>query len=89
MPWTDQDDYRKRVGRRIQRARLRAGFETQTQLAQALGVADNQVNRWEKGRHMPSPRMLERIANALGVPAESFLFDSDDDEDDLPLAAAS
>ena len=32
--------------------------------------------------------MLERIANALGVPAESFLFDSDDDEDDLPLAAA-
>jgi len=75
------DDYRKRVGRRIRRARLRAGLNTQTKLAQALGVSDNQVNRWEKGRHMPNPPMLERIANTLGVPAESFLLPDDDDDE--------
>jgi transcriptional regulator with XRE-family HTH domain len=85
-----QDDYRKRVGRRIQRARKDKHW-SQHQLAQAVDVQDNAVSRWENGRHMPSPPMLERIGNALGVPAESFLLVSDDEDEgfDLPLAAAS
>ena len=84
-----QDDYRKRVGRRIQRARKERGW-SQHRLAQAVDVQDNAVSRWENGRHMPSPPMLERIGNALGVPAESFLLVSDDDAEDfdVPLAAA-
>jgi len=66
-------DYRQRVGARIRRAREAAGL-SQTQLAQRVGVADKQVSRWEHGQQ-PRPGRLEAIADALGVPAESFFRD--------------
>jgi len=85
------EDYGKRIGRRIKSARENRGM-TQTALAQAMGVADAQVSRWENGRVVPQRRNLEAIANALGVRAETFLLDDDEeDEDDdrgLPVAAA-
>jgi UDP-N-acetylglucosamine 1-carboxyvinyltransferase len=68
-----QGDYRDRVSRRIKEARIAKGW-SQTRLAQALGVADTQVSRWEHGQ-MPYSLTLERIAEALDVSAEWFFRD--------------
>ena len=40
----------------------------QTQLAAASGVAKSQISRYELGREVPSPRTLERLAAAVGLP---------------------
>jgi transcriptional regulator with XRE-family HTH domain len=75
------DDYGKRIGRRIRRTRKNRGM-TQTDLAQAMKVADAQISRWETGRVVPQRRNLEAIANALGVPAETFLLKDEDEEEE-------
>jgi len=87
--WTvPGNDYRKRVGRRIRRARQRKQW-SQTRLAQAMSVADAQISRWETGRVMPSPRNLQRIGEALDVPAETFLMVSEDEDVDEPEPQAA
>lgn len=68
------DDYRERVGRRIRQTRERRSL-SQTELARLMEVSDAQISRWERGRVMPSPRHLEGLGRALGVPAETFLYD--------------
>ena len=68
-----EQDYRRRIGERIRRARETAGL-SQTELAQRLGVADKQISRWENGVQ-PRPGTLERVAAALGVEVERFFHD--------------
>lgn len=46
-------------------ARNRAGL-TQAELAVKLGTSQSQIARVESGRHLPSFRMVERYARALG-----------------------
>jgi DNA-binding XRE family transcriptional regulator len=46
-------------------ARNRAGL-TQAELAAKLGTSQSQIARVESGRHLPSLRMVERYARALG-----------------------
>lgn len=65
-------DYRKRVGKRIRRIRKERKL-SQAKLAEMIGVTDNYISNWELGKHMPSPRYLEALGRALGVPAETFL----------------
>jgi len=82
------DDYRKRLGRRMERAAQRAGFKTQAEFARALGVSEKQVNRWFKGRIEPNPASKNKIQNVLGVPFESlYLPDEDDEAEPEPRAA--
>ncbi|MFH8259837.1 helix-turn-helix domain-containing protein [Streptomyces roseolus] len=40
---------------------------TQTQLAQAAGIQQPSVTRFEAGGTMPTLPMLERLASALGL----------------------
>lgn len=44
--------------------RQRAGL-TQTELAQVLGVDRSAVSRWESGRRLPRPEVLQRYADVL------------------------
>lgn len=59
------------VGARLRAFRLQAGMN-QTELARALGVTFQQVQKYEKGVNRVSASMLSRASQALHVPIESF-----------------
>jgi len=54
---------------------------SQKQLGIAAGldqfVASTRINRYERGIHHPDPVTVQRMADALGVPA-AYLFASDE-----------
>jgi len=58
----------------FRRARLRAGYRSQAELAQALGLARAAVANWESEsvRGRPSRSVLPRLAHLLGVPPEEL-----------------
>ena len=58
----------------FRRARLRAGYASQAELAQALGLARAAVANWESEsvRGRPSRSVLPRLAHLLGVPPEEI-----------------
>lgn len=56
----------------IRAARIAAGM-TQQQLADALGIAQQSVARWETGEREPRVSTLKRIAAALGCDLSALL----------------
>lgn len=56
----------------IRAARIAAGM-TQQQLADALGVAQQSVTRWETGEREPRVSTLKRIAAVLGCDLSALL----------------
>lgn len=68
------------VARRLREARQRAGL-TQATLGILAGidasVASVRINQYERGRHQPRLRTVERIATCLSVPAPYFYAESD------------
>ncbi len=55
-----------RVGNLLAGARLKAGF-TQAQVAKKLGVRQNMVSDYERGKRRLSPSMAKRLAKALKI----------------------
>ena len=55
-----------RVGNLLAGARLKAGL-TQAQLAKNLGVRQNMISDFERGKRRLSPTMAKRLAKALHV----------------------
>ena len=51
---------------RIAQARIAKGM-TQQQLAEAIGVLQQQIGAWESGRRKPKIDALMRIGDALGI----------------------
>lgn len=51
---------------KIAAARIAAGI-TQAQLAEKLGVIQQQIARWETGESEPRTSTLKKIGEALGV----------------------
>jgi transcriptional regulator with XRE-family HTH domain len=49
---------------------------TQADLAERLGVANETLSRFERARHLPSLKMLERMAGALRMPIADLLGDA-------------
>lgn len=68
------------LSKRLEQARERKGL-SQKQLGIAAGldrfVASTRINRYERGVHQPDPVTIQRMADALGVPA-AYLFASDE-----------
>ena len=64
------------VGRRVRSRRLECNL-SQTELADAIGVTFQQVQKYEKGTNRIGAGRLERISEKLGVPI-SFFFDTMD-----------
>lgn len=54
------------LGKNIRRARLDAGYETQDDLAKALGVTRAAVSQWEGDKALPEPKRLADIVKILG-----------------------
>jgi transcriptional regulator with XRE-family HTH domain len=61
------------VGSRVRVRRLMLGW-SQTQLGEALGIAFQQVQKYEKGANRISASRLQRISEIFQVPIE-FFFD--------------
>ena len=59
----------------IRKARVHAGM-TQEELADALGVTNGTVSRWETGKISPSVSNLKRLSQSLGV-SVGYLLDED------------
>ena len=54
------------VGENIRKYRKKRGL-TQGQLGDIIGVKNNTISQYEKGRNSPEQNMIYAIANALGV----------------------
>lgn len=71
------------TGERIRMVRLENGL-TQKQVADACGMADSAIRKYESGKIIPKPDTLQRIAAALGVSIYMIL---DDEEKELYFEA--
>lgn len=69
-------DVRQRVGRNLKKFRKEAGF-SQEGLALECGLHRTYVSGVERGVRNPTVVVLERIAEALNVPAARLLDDSE------------
>ena len=60
------------IGKKIHDLRIARGL-TQKDLANAVGVTDKAVSRWETGRNFPDIASLEKIAGVLGCKVPDIL----------------
>jgi transcriptional regulator with XRE-family HTH domain len=67
------------IGSRIAALRVAKGL-TQAMLGHAIGVSFQQVQKYEKGRNRVGASRLQRIADQLGVPVETFFASSHRDD---------
>ncbi len=69
--------YDEQLGQNIRAARLLQGF-TQEQLADAVGISHQHMQRHEAGQHRLTVSRLKQIAQTLGVKATDLLPDTPD-----------
>jgi len=65
----------RQIGSRIKRARIEAGYKSESVFAKALGMSQPTVSRLESGARRIGASELVRIAELLGRPPERFLED--------------
>lgn len=75
------DPYDVALGQRVSAARLGCGL-SQTALAKAIGVAYQQLQKYESGENRLSVARLKRISNALAVPMTVLLGEREDPASD-------
>ena len=46
---------------------------TQSKLAEALGVTDKSVSKWENGKSLPDTKIMPRLCEILGISLEELL----------------
>lgn len=71
------------IGTKLRSLRLQAGL-TQTQLANAAGILQGVLTRYETDKKVPSAPRLAAIARALGVTVEEILEDSPSPTTEVP-----
>ena len=67
---------KNRIGNLLAGARLKAGL-TQTQLAKRLGIRQNMVSDYERGRRTYSDAMAKRLSKTLEVKEEHLRYGSE------------
>ena len=68
---TQTDDLAAQVGKNIRRIRCLKHIK-QGELARLVGIQPGPMNMIERGRHVPSGRVLFQLAQALKVPIDAF-----------------
>lgn len=63
----------QKIGRFISECRKQKGL-TQAQLAEALGVSDKSVSRWENGKTMPDLSIYESLCEIFGIQISELLY---------------
>ncbi len=70
---------KNRVGNLLAGARLKAGL-TQSQLAEELGIRQNMVSDYERGRRTYSDAMAKRLSKILKVKEDRLKYGSEPDK---------
>jgi transcriptional regulator with XRE-family HTH domain len=47
---------------------------TQAELAKKLNVSQVMVSKWFSGKHIPRPKTIKKISEAIGIQEEEFLL---------------
>ena len=76
------------VGKRIRHRRWMIGM-TQQQLAQAVGIKFQQIQKYETGMNRVSASRLWDISEALDVPVAFFFEGLDGDAADTPVSSGA
>ena len=74
-PATENPSLATRFARAVSGRRREMGL-TQAQLAEALGVDTETLSRFERGKHLPSLKTLEKLASLLVMPMAALLAES-------------
>lgn len=77
---------KQEFGKRLYRLMLAKGWH-QSELARQAGVPRDAVSVYIRGKSLPTPVNLQKLAGALGLPAEELLPNHAEgaiDEDELP-----
>ena len=61
------------LGRNIDVARVNAGVRSAAEIARNVGVSEASMSAYIRGKQRPSPDILRKIAEFLGVSVESLL----------------
>lgn len=61
-------------GKRLRARRIDAGFETARELAESIGVEENTLTKWERGRAQPKFELLILLCHALDTDPNSLLL---------------
>ena len=69
--WREME--KNRIGNLLAGARLKAGM-TQSELAEALGIRQNMVSDYERGKRSYSAAMAKRLSKVLKVKEESIRY---------------
>lgn len=69
------------IGERIRAARKKAGL-TQGELAEKLGISAQGIAQWENGVRNAKLGTIKKVAEALDVPFESLILDSNEERSD-------
>lgn len=77
----------REIGSRIAAVRAAQGL-SQTALGHAIGVSFQQVQKYEKGRNRVGASRLQRIANQLKVPVETFFADHSETDAEVSYVRA-
>jgi len=80
MPLSDPNPTDVYVGNRVRMRRIFLGM-SQTKLGDALGIAFQQVQKYEKGTNRISASRLQHIADLLQVPVSFFFKESPEAND--------
>ena len=72
--WKEME--KNRIGNLLSGARLKAGL-TQAKLAEKLGIRQNMVSDYERGRRTYSDAMAKRLSEALEVREEHLKYGSE------------
>lgn len=71
-----EDDYHMTFSNTLKQARESLGM-TQMELSRALGVSFSTINRYENGKHRPTPIVMKAIQNLFASEGIPFVLDSD------------
>ena len=64
------------TGKRIETARVAAGYDTMKSLAPVIEVDADTLGNWERGRNYPKPAELKKLCDVLRVTSDYILFGS-------------
>ena len=77
-----------RFGAFVAQLRKEQGL-TQKELADRLNVTDKAVSKWETGKGFPDVKLLEPLAQALGISLVELIRGEKDPRDSLTAAEAA
>ena len=79
--WKEME--KNRIGNLLAGARLKAGL-TQAQVAEKVGVRQNMISDYERGRRRFSPAMARRLSKVLKVGEERLVYGGGQDTEENP-----